>query len=162
MGFVAIPIPSGEGQNAEEAEAKEAAKAQSVAIPIPSGEGQNKKCWFGPAMWCAVAIPIPSGEGQNPKGIEPLRSSFKKSQYLYLLVKVRTYRSCLDKKTPPKGVVAIPIPSGEGQNSSFICRPSRTLSESQYLYLLVKVRTYLRQYGIHTIPPRGRNTYTFW
>ncbi len=38
----------------------------AVAIPIPSGEGQNAysaENWMGKN--CPVAIPIPSGEGQN-------------------------------------------------------------------------------------------------
>ncbi len=59
------------------------------------------------------------------------------SQYLYLLVKVRTYRC---GPHPDFLVVAIPIPSGEGQNAMAVVA-ARATHPSQYLYLLVKVRT---------------------
>ncbi len=36
-----------------------------VAIPIPSGEGQNGSVSVNEYLALAVAIPIPSGEGQN-------------------------------------------------------------------------------------------------
>ncbi len=40
--------------------------ARAVAIPIPSGEGQNEVVVARPSKVVAgVAIPIPSGEGQN-------------------------------------------------------------------------------------------------
>ncbi len=61
-----------------------------------------------------VAIPIPSGEGQNQKAPRLKDLTIRRSQYLYLLVKVRTKAN---KKTL--------VPR----------------AESQYLYLLVKVRT---------------------
>ncbi len=84
-----------------------------------------------------VAIPIPSGEGQN-EHVGKLRWKTNK--------------------------VAIPIPSGEGQNGIALARlafAKRERSLSQYLYLLVKVRTQgnvLQRYGLVTC----RNTYTFW
>jgi hypothetical protein len=65
--------------------------------------------------------------------------------------------------------VAIPIPSGEGQNTTHLrgkvqLRSRDRTKKSQYLYLLVKVRTggmVVEKYS----PARqneGRNTYTFW
>ncbi len=61
------------------------------------------------------------------------------SQYLYLLVKVRT---CGYSHIGGSHVaVAIPIPSGEGQNVVTGERLVRVIEVSQYLYLLVKVRT---------------------
>ncbi len=63
------------------------------------------------------------------------------SQYLYLLVKVRTCRVWYVGRGSGDDV-AIPIPSGEGQNlkrinyADWLKKPV-----SQYLYLLVKVRT---------------------
>ncbi len=71
------------------------AKAK-VAIPIPSGEGQNLKNLKVDGYYCniaEVAIPIPSGEGQNSAPVEQLPEieiNWQESQYLYLLVKVRT------------------------------------------------------------------------
>ncbi len=38
---VAIPIPSGEGQNPMMSGSPGALSGKTVAIPIPSGEGQN-------------------------------------------------------------------------------------------------------------------------
>ncbi len=68
-----------------------------------------------------VAIPIPSGEGQNIEPKEAQKIMYRvSSQYLYLLVKVRTEKS-EEAKSPGGAKVAIPIPSGEGQNSG---RPS--------------------------------------
>ncbi len=64
-----------------------------VAIPIPSGEGQNVYRSQGDRVSIYVAIPIPSGEGQNialNNGMLVLSSPVV-SQYLYLLVKVRTH-----------------------------------------------------------------------
>ncbi len=81
------------------------------------------------------------------------------SQYLYLLVKVRTYLAGEIRVATPE--VAIPIPSGEGQNKYTVlvkagCR------KSQYLYLLVKVRTDLITIFTSACQEAGRNTYTFW
>ncbi len=64
MSGVAIPIPSGEGQNNIKV-AELMAKIPLVAIPIPSGEGQNVVKSNTPYYTVGVAIPIPSGEGQN-------------------------------------------------------------------------------------------------
>ncbi len=62
------------------------------------------------------------------------------SQYLYLLVKVRTLQPRLWEIKFCR--VAIPIPSGEGQNENWVYRGCyRSWLRSQYLYLLVKVRT---------------------
>ena len=66
---VAIPIPSGEGQNIMTKDLLW--KVYTVAIPIPSGEGQNRKSQFRVYEFNAVAIPIPSGEGQNPFATSP-------------------------------------------------------------------------------------------
>ncbi len=61
------------------------------------------------------------------------------SQYLYLLVKVRTYLASQNNNKFASIQVAIPIPSGEGQN------PPRYLTSSP------------TSGGI-----TSRNTYTFW
>ncbi len=61
----------------------------------------------------------------------------QQSQYLYLLVKVRT--TWFKVKVSEWETVAIPIPSGEGQN--FLKKETSMFCLSQYLYLLVKVRT---------------------
>ncbi len=60
---VAIPIPSGEGQNWKELTL--CILTSMVAIPIPSGEGQNITRNGAHTSLTLVAIPIPSGEGQN-------------------------------------------------------------------------------------------------
>ncbi len=85
-----------------------------------------------------VAIPIPSGEGQNLE-----RDRIKE-------MRVRAL------------VVAIPIPSGEGQNQEGWAWGPMARKLSQYLYLLVKVRT--PAYALQEEPQTvlGRNTYTFW
>ncbi len=74
----------------------------------------------------AVAIPIPSGEGQNLAALADVTPYGVESQYLYLLVKVRTV------------VVGVAVAAS---------------ALSQYLYLLVKVRTYtnLHHVGEFTI-----------
>ncbi len=86
-----------------------------------------------------VAIPIPSGEGQNHPvpDVRAWKPHTMWSQYLYLLVKVRT-----------SGVVLLGNIEVQG--------------ESQYLYLLVKVRT-INLPAKSKKPINGcRNTYTFW
>ncbi len=89
-----------------------------VAIPIPSGEGQNGS--YGMVSPTrrdgGVAIPIPSGEGQNGAYPWAVKQPLPRSQYLYLLVKVRTWHE--NDGEAIDTTVAIPIPSGEGQNLS--------------------------------------------
>ncbi len=90
-----------------------------------------------PISW-DVAIPIPSGEGQNVVvGVAVAASAL--SQYLYLLVKVRT--------------VELPY------HPSWWCIED---DESQYLYLLVKVRTLSEENMSLLLLSASRNTYTFW
>ncbi len=99
----------------------------------PKGQGE------GEGATALVAIPIPSGEGQNWQIIKFLimHSFVRQSQYLYLLVKVRTRRSPLP--TPPHH------------------------PRSQYLYLLVKVRTVKEEEDLKSsLEVKSRNTYTFW
>ncbi len=63
--LVAIPIPSGEGQNSS-SRVRALYNRYYVAIPIPSGEGQNTYTTTSSGLSIgSVAIPIPSGEGQN-------------------------------------------------------------------------------------------------
>ncbi len=75
----------------------------------------------------------------NPNAVYESKE-FVMSQYLYLLVKVRTLEDA-DLSGANLVDVAIPIPSGEGQNSDGSISVSEYLALSQYLYLLVKVRT---------------------
>ena len=91
----------------------------SVAIPIPSGEGQNMGLSHDGQTVSreVVAIPIPSGEGQNHTTHPHSRPHSRPSQYLYLLVKVRTSCGVMSERLYNRLLdVAIPIPSGEGQN----------------------------------------------
>ncbi len=90
-----------------------------------------------------VAIPIPSGEGQNaligrqavPKGKEGV------SQYLYLLVKVRTQQQqqhhCRSLARPSQYLYLLV----KVRTIKELRVEAMVLKESQYLYLLVKVRT---------------------
>ncbi len=130
-----------------------------------------------------VAIPIPSGEGQNNLFCIPMNQERFRSQYLYLLVKVRTMlgsarttpswwsqylyllvkvRTRFAYATCSMKVVAIPIPSGEGQNPKRLRTKTFYFKKSQYLYLLVKVRTTKLCTYETFVHEKSRNTYTFW
>ena len=75
------------------------------------------KYWKTQKAPFGVAIPIPSCEGQDAEANEVLNAPELKeeSQYLFLLAKVKTiYIAKLSSEH--RGIVAIPIPSCEGQD----------------------------------------------
>ncbi len=87
-----------------------------------------------------VAIPIPSGEGQNGFDFQEFTLA-DESQYLYLLVKVRTIADAIEADSAEVEsqylYLLVKVRTKRRGNSSL--RRDR----SQYLYLLVKVRTFL-------------------
>ncbi len=184
---VAIPIPSGEGQNARRESfllTEKSSMSQYLYLLVKvrtfewcssvrtanAGSRNTYTFWWRSELgnllskdwqsYWQVAIPIPSGEGQNfvhEKTDDVIRMDG--SQYLYLLVKVRT--KPLAFKSGSWEDVAIPIPSGEGQNRGHFGLPRGKRGRRNTYTFWWRSEHYYTHARFESCSI-SRNTYTFW